>query len=334
MHACLYECSPEGRGRPLNTIAVVALRRLLQAVPLLLLISVVVFVLLHAAPGGPVEIYLSNPNVRPEDIARLRMSLGLDRPLPVQYLSWLSGFVRGDWGYSFADGRPVAERLLERVPATLELVATSIAIALVASVGIAVYGAARRKTVGARAVNSLALAGISLPVFWFGLVLQLVFAVALHWLPSSGRSSFGDAGFADRLRHLVLPAIVLAAVHAAAWSRYLGASVGEVMRAPFVLVARSRGVAPMPLMLRHVLRNALLPFLTVALLDAALMVSGAVVTESVFAWPGLGGLFTEALARRDYALLMAFLMVTSTAVIVLNLVADVAYRALDPRTAG
>ena len=315
-------------------MSLLALRRLLQAVPLLLLISVVVFALLHAAPGGPVEIYLSNPNVRPEDIARLRTSLGLDRPLPVQYVSWLGAFLRGDWGYSFTDGRPVVERLLERVPATLELVATSIAMALVASVGIAVYGAVRARSVGARAVNAITLAGISLPVFWFGLVLQLVFAVALHWLPSSGRSSFGDGGMVDRLRHLLLPAIVLAAVHAAAWSRYLRASIGEVLRAPFVLVARSRGVAPAPLLLRHVLRNALLPFLTVALLDAALMVSGAVVTESVFAWPGLGGLFTEALARRDYALLMAFLMVTSTAVIVLNLVADVAYRALDPRTAA
>ena len=307
-------------------------RRLAQAVPLLLVVSVLVFALLHAAPGGPLDVYLGSPNVRPEDVARLKRAMGLDQPLPVQYVAWLAAFVRGDWGYSFVDGRPVITRLLERVPATLELMVTSIAIALVVSVGVAVLRATRGGTRVARLADALSIAGISLPVFWLGLVLQLVFAVSLRWLPSSGRATLPGAGSGDALSHLILPAAVLAAVHAAAWSRYLGASLAGALRAPFVRAARSRGVPPRGILWRHAMRNALLPFVTVVLLDSALMVSGAVVTESVFAWPGLGGLFSDALARRDYAVLMAFLMASSAAIVALNLVADLSYEVLDPRT--
>lgn len=306
------------------------LRRILQAVPLLLLISILVFALIHLAPGGPLAIYLENPNVTPADLERLRRSLGLDRPLPVQYLSWLAGFVTGDWGFSFSDGRPVLTRILERLPATLELVTASLVVALLITLPAGVMAAVRRRSALDRAIVTLTVAGISLPAFWFGLLLQLVFAVWLGWLPSSGRTSLLSSGFGDRLQHLVLPATVLALLHAAAWTRYLRSAMGQVLSQRFVLAARGRGL-PERRVRYHALRNALLPFATVVLLDAAIMVSGAVVTESVFAWPGLGGLFTEALARRDYTVLMAFLMLSSTAVVVLNLVADLSYRLLDPR---
>jgi peptide/nickel transport system permease protein len=307
------------------------LRRLLGAIVLLLVVSVLVFALIHAAPGGPLTLYLENPNVRPEDIVRLKKALGLDRSLAAQYVSWLRGFVIGEWGYSFSDGRPVIERLAERVPATLELMTVSLVMAGLAAVPAGVISAVRRGRTVDRVTTTLSLAGISLPVFWFGLVLQLVFAVALGWLPSSGRSSILGGGIADHLRHLILPAIMLAAVHAAAWSRYIRAGMHDVLQQRFLTSVRARGVPERTVILRHALRNALLPFVTVVLLDAAIMVSGAVVTESVFAWPGLGGLFTEALARRDYTVLMAFLMISSTAVILLNLLADLTYRWLDPR---
>jgi peptide/nickel transport system permease protein len=309
----------------------IAVRRVAQAIPLLLLISILVFALIHAAPGGPLAIYLENPNVRPADIERLRRSLGLDQPLPVQYLAWLKGFVTGDWGFSFTDGRPVVARLAERLPATLELIGASLVVALLAAVPVGVLAAVRKQTRFDRLVSVVTIAGISLPAFWFGLVLQLVFAVWLGWLPSSGRRSILSSGIGDRVAHLVLPATVLAMLHAAAWTRYLRSAMGEVLAQQFILSARGRGLPERIVRYRHALRNALLPFLTVMLLDAAIMVSGAVVTESVFAWPGLGGLFTEALARRDYAVLMAFLMISSIAVIVLNLVADLSYRLLDPR---
>jgi peptide/nickel transport system permease protein len=249
----------------------------------------------------------------------------------VQYLAWLKGFVTGDWGFSFTDGRPVIDRLAERLPATLELIGASLLVALAASLPAGVATAIRRRGPLDRLVSTLTLAGISLPAFWFGLLLQLVFAVWLGWLPSSGRTSLLSSGIADRLAHLALPATVLAVLHAAAWTRYLRSAMGRVIAQRFILAARGRGIPERTLRYRHALRNALLPFVTVVLLDAAIMVSGAVVTESVFAWPGLGGLFTEALARRDYTVLMAFLMLSSFAVILLNFVADLSYRLLDPR---
>lgn len=308
------------------------LRRGAQTVPLVLLVSVLVFALLHAAPGGPLSVYLENPGVRPEDIERLRRALGLDQPLLTQYLRWLGAFARGDWGFSLSDGRPVAERMLERAPATLELAGASLAVALLAALPSGVLAAIRRGGWFDRITSVGALAGVSLPVFWFGLVLQLSIAVRLGWLPSSGRSSAFESDTIDRIRHLVLPAVVLAAVHAAAWSRYLRASMTGILSQRFILAGESRGIPHTTLIFRHALRNAAGPLLTVVLMDAALLVSGAVVTESVFAWPGLGALFTEALARRDYPVLMAFLMVTSVAVILLNLLADISHRSLDPRT--
>lgn len=302
----------------------------MQSIALLLVISLVIFALIHAAPGGPLTMYLDNPNVRPQDIERLRRAMGLDRPLAGQYVAWLGAFVRGDWGYSYADGRPVMERLFERVPATLQLVATSTIGAVLIAFAVGIASAARRGV--DRVATPLAVAGISLPVFWLGLVLQLVFANALGWLPSSGRMSFGDGGFADRLAHLVLPATVLAVAHAAGWSRYLRASLREALAMPFTRGARARGVSENRIVLHHALANALLAFATVVLLDASIMASGAVVTESVFAWPGVGSLFTEALAKRDYTVLMAFLMCASIAIVVMNVVADIAVHALDPRT--
>lgn len=316
-----------------NQIARFLARRCLQALPLLLVISVLVFFLIHAAPGGPLAIYLANPNVRPEDIERLRRALGLDRPLWVQYWSWLTAFVSGDWGYSFSDGRPALTRIAERLPATLELAAVSLAGAVMVTLPIGVASAARRGDWFDRASTALATAGISLPAFWFGLVLQIVFATGLGWLPSSGRSTPGADDFGDHIQHLVLPALVLVVVQAAAWSRYLRGSVIETLREPFIAAVRARGIPRRNVLLRHVLKNAIGPVLAVVMVDAALLVSGAVVTESVFAWPGIGSLFTEALARRDYTVLMALLMLTSTAIVVLNLVADVVHALVDPRVA-
>ena len=308
-----------------------AARRLAQAVPLLLVVSLLVFALIHAVPGGPLSLYLENPNVRPEDIERLRRAMGLDQPLAVQYLTWLAAFVRGDWGYSYADGRPVLDRMLERVPATLQLVGVSTLVAVIVSLAVGTVSAVKRNA--DRAASIATVAGLSIPVFWLGLVLQLVFSNALGWLPSSGRTSFlGNGGLGDLVAHLVMPTTVLVIAHAAGWSRYLRGSMRLALAQPFVNAARARGVNENRILLRHALKHALLPFATVVLLDASIMASGAVVTESVFAWPGVGSLFTDALAKRDYTVLMAFLMCASIAVVTLGFIADVAVHALDPRT--
>jgi peptide/nickel transport system permease protein len=306
------------------------IRRVAAAVPLLVAISAGVFGLLHLVPGGPLAVYLSNPDVRPEDLDRLRRALGLDQPVWRQYLLWLAGFLRGDWGFSYSDGRPVIDRVLERLPATVELVGAALALAALFTIPLGLVASLTRGW-PARLASLAAFAGLALPVFWFGLVLQLVFSLGLGWLPSSGRVTPGIDTLADRLLHLVLPATMLAAVHAAAWSRYLRAAVSDMRRLPFVAAARARGTGERAVLRRHILRPALLPVVTIVFLDAALMLSGTVVTESVFAWPGLGSLFTESLARRDYTVLMALLMIASMAVVVFNLIADLVYPLIDPR---
>ncbi len=297
--------------------------------PLLLLVSAIAFGLLQLVPGGPVEVYLSNPGVRPEDLDRLRRALGLDRPIWEQYVSWLAAFVRGDWGFSFSDGRPVFDRIVERLPASIELLAASMVLALSAAIPAGIVAAVTHRSVVDRSISAIAAAAVSAPTFWLGLMLQLAFAIVLGWLPSSGRAA-DDAGVA-RLQYLVMPAAVLAFGHAAAWSRYLRASLVEVLSAPFMAAASARGVGRRARVVGHALPNALPPVAAVALLDAALLVPGAVVTESVFAWPGVGSLFTEALGRRDYTVLMAVLMISSVAVVAFNLLADVLHAWLDPR---
>ncbi|HJS74925.1 MAG TPA: ABC transporter permease [Vicinamibacteria bacterium] len=302
--------------------------RLLRAIPLLLGLSILVFALIHAAPGGPLTVYLSNPNVRPEDIARLERLLGLDRPLHEQYLGWLSAFLTGDWGFSYVDGRPVLDRVLERAGGTLELMGTAFLLALTVALALGSLAALRPKSLVDSLVSGASMVGISLPTFWLGLVLQLVFAVELRLLPTAGRMAIGGEG---RLAHLVLPAVTLASFYAASWIRYIRSSLASTLSRDFVRAGRGRGINEPTLLFRHSLPNALFPLVTVLALDFALLFSGAVVTETVFAWPGMGTLLVDSVYRRDYSVLMAILMVGSAAVVLSNLAADVIYGWLDPR---
>jgi peptide/nickel transport system permease protein len=302
--------------------------RLLRAVPLLLGLSVLVFALVHAAPGGPLTVYLSNPNVRPEDVARLEKRLGLDRPLHEQYVRWLSAFAAGDWGFSYVDGRPVLERIAERAGATLELMGSAFGLALVAALVLGSLAALRPGSFADSLVSGASIVGISVPTFWLGLILQLLFAVELRLLPTAGR--MGAAG-EDRLSHLVLPAATLSSFYAASWIRYVRSSLRESISREFVRAARALGLKEVELLFRHALPNALFPLVTVLALDFALLFSGAVVTETVFAWPGMGSLLVDSVNRRDYSVLMAILMVGSVAVVVSNLAADLLYGWLDPR---
>lgn len=305
------------------------LGRLLRTIPLFLGLSLIIFALIHAAPGGPLTVYLSNPNVTSEDIARLERNLGLDRPLPVQYVSWLTAFMKGDWGYSYVDGRPVLERILERAPATLELMASAFVLALFVALLLGSLAALRPGSLVDRLVSSASIVGISIPTFWLGLILQLVFAVELRWLPTAGR--MGPVAGGDRIAYLVLPVLTLGLFYAASWIRYIRASLSETLGKNFVRAGRARGLRESGVVIGHALPSALFPLITVLALDFALLFSGAVVTETVFAWPGMGTLLLDSVYRRDYSVLMGILMTGSALIVISNLLADIAYGAADPR---
>lgn len=295
--------------------------RIIRAAPVVLLISLVVFALIHLAPGGPMTVYLTNPNVLPEDIERLEAALGLDRPLVEQYLRWLGAFVQGDWGFSYVDGRRVSERVLERIPATAQLMLSAFTLAFIGSL-LAGTLAATRAGRADQLISWTSLLGISIPTFFLGLVFQLVFAVELGWLPSAGRT---------RAWSLVLPATTLAFVYWASWTRYIRAAVQQSMGSEFIRAARARGLSAGRILSGYALPNALFPWVTVLSLDLARLVSGAIVTETIFAWPGMGSLLVDSVYRRDYSVLMAILMVGSIFVVAGNLFADVLYAYLDPR---
>ena len=306
-------------------------KRLLGMLPLLLGVSLILFGVLHLAPGGPLDVYADNPSVTTEALEQMKRAFGLDKPLPVQYVSWVSAFFQGEWGFSIRTAQPVVQEVLDRVPATLMLGGTAFVLALIVAIPLGVLSATRRYSGIDYFITLLSFLGISMPVFWLALMLQLVFAVQWHVLPSAGMQTIGDGSFLDLARHLVLPAFILAFASVAGWSRYMRASMVEVLGQDYVRTARAKGVPDRRVTYGHAFRNALIPVVTVVALDLASILSGAVITETIFAWPGLGRLFIDSMNGRDYPVLMALLMVGSFALIISNLIADLAYAVIDPR---
>lgn len=306
-------------------------KRVLGTVPLLLGISIILFAVLNLAPGGPADVYAEIPGVSQEVLDNIKTQLGLDQPLPVQYVRWLGSAVRGQWGYSIRTGRPVAKDIGQRIPATLLLGGTALTLALLAAIPLGIMSALRRYSALDYTFTFLSFVGFSMPIFWLALMLQSLFAVQFHILPSAGISSIGDGGFVDRLRHLVLPACILAVAYMASWGRFTRASMLDVLGLDYIRTARAKGLAERQITYRHALRNALVPVLTVVALDFAGVISGAVITETIFAWPGMGRLFIESMNGRDYPVLMALLMIGSFALVAINLITDVVYSLVDPR---
>ena len=306
-------------------------RRTLATIPLFLGVSVILFFVLHLAPGGPADVYADNPSVTPAALENLKRELGLDQPLPVQYVRWVSAFARGEWGFSIRSGQPVLETALERVGPTLFLGGTAFALALLTAIPLGVFSALRRYSSVDYVFTFLSFLGISMPIFWLALMLQAFFAVQLRWLPSAGLETIGDGGFLDRLRHLILPASLLAIANIASWGRFVRSSMLDVLNLDYIRTARAKGLGERVITYRHAFRNALIPVVTVIALDFAGILSGAVITETIFAWPGMGRLFIEAMNGRDYPVLMALLMIGSVALVFTNLLTDLVYSVIDPR---
>lgn len=309
-----------------------AARRLLQMVPLALGISVILFAVIQAAPGGPEGALLDSGRfVDPAVIDAYRERLGVDQPVHIQYFRWLSAALSGDLGTSFSTTRPVATMIAERLPATLELMGAAFLLATAVAVLLGTLSAVYQYSWFDHLGTGVSFVGIAMPVFWFALILQLLFGVYLGWLPIAGTETVGASSLVDHLQHLILPSIVLSLNYIAGWSRYLRSSLIGVLGADYIRTARAKGLPERRVVGVHALRNALIPMLSIIALNLSSLFSGAVITETVFAWPGIGRLFVQAMFARDYPLLMGILMLGSVMVIVFNLIADLLYGLLDPR---
>ena len=302
------------------------LRRILQSLVVVLVMSLVVFVGVNVV-GDPVHILISDEMTQAE-IDRFIQKLGLDRPLHEQYLHFLANAARGDLGNSFVHGEPALKLILDRMPATLELAFAAFLLAVIVGIPLGMYAGLKPESPASRAIMTGSILGFSLPTFWVGLMLIMVFAVMLGWLPSTGR---GDFMTWDGLRHLALPAINLALFKMALVTRLARAGTREAALQDYVKFARAKGLSPSRVVLVHVLKNILVPVVTVLGLELGGLIAFSVVTETVFAWPGMGKLLIDSIQRLDRPVVVAYLVITVLMFVVINLVVDLLYAALDPR---
>lgn len=324
-------------------------RRILQLIPVLFGVSLVVFFMVRAIPGDPAQILLGQ-QATPERVAQVREQLGLNQPVPVQYLLFLKGAVTGNLGDSITLGQPVTSVLIDRLPATAELAIAALILAVGIGVPVGVIAAVRQYSWVDRLTSVIALTGVSMPIFWLALVLVVIFTVNLGWLPFPGRLSNGVsiiritgmvipdslltlnfAGFWDGLKHLILPAVALGTIPLAVVTRMTRSSMLEVMSEDYIRTANAKGVLPRRVIFRHALRNAMLPTVTVIGLQFGLLMSGAVLTETIFGWGGIGQIALESIYRRDYAMIQGVVLYGATFFVLVNLLVDILYALLDPR---
>ncbi|MEW7314594.1 ABC transporter permease [Buttiauxella gaviniae] len=306
-------------------------RRLAQLVPMLFFISLVSFLLVKLAPGDPVQAYIT-PRMNPEDIERIRHSLGLDKPMFMQYLLWLKNVLQGDLGYSLIYHRPVLTMIAERIPATLGLMGASLILAMVLAIPLGLLAGAYKHRWLDHFLNMFAYIGISIPIFWFGILLITVFSVQLNWLPSMGMRTIGvEDSWLDVVRHGILPCIALSFYNLSNYVRYIRSNTITQLSADYVQTQLAYGATRRSILFRHVLKNVLLPVITLFGISFGELVVGAYVTESVFSWPGMGLLGIQSITSLDYPLIMAMIMLSSLMLIVGNLLADLLYRVADPR---
>ena len=316
------------------------IRRLLFSIPVLLVASILVFLVVHLTQD-PTKALALNPRIRPEDIARLKHQLGLDKNGYQQYTSWLAHFVRGDWGTSLISQKSVWVDIRQALVNSIILGLFGVGISLIIGVGIGVYSALHQYSWFDTVSTTGAFVGLSIPNFWFAVMLQIFFGVYLvRWfhlanplLPVAGITTPGSSGFdlMDRIRHLILPAMVLAVQIIAIYSRYMRASMLEVMHSDYLRTARAKGLRERRVVTRHAMRNALIPITTQLAIDIGLIASGLIITESIFQYPGMGAFFVTAMRNGDYPQILPWIMITVFFVILFNLVADIMYAILDPR---
>ena len=306
-------------------------RRLLLLVPVLVGVSIVIFMVLHLTPGDPAEVMLGSQATR-EDLERLRADLGLNEPLHVQYARWVAHVARGDLGRSLWMKRPVLNEVLGRLQATLVLTGAALVLSTAVGIVLGVASAARPNSVLDRLSAVASLFGASMPVFWLGIVLMVIFALWLGWLPASGMyAPYGGGDLRDLLAHLALPAVTLAAASVTIIARLTRSTMLDILGQDYIRTARAKGLVERGVVLRHGLKNALVPIVTVVGVQAGYLLGGAVLTETVFAWPGVGTLMVQGILARDFPLVQGCVLVVALSFVLVNLAVDLLYAWLDPR---
>ncbi|WML56014.1 ABC transporter permease [Neobacillus sp. PS2-9] len=311
------------------------IKRLLQSIPILIGISIMTFAIMQLAPGNPMQTMI-DPKISAEEIERAQENLGLNDSLPVQYFNWITQILQGNLGYTIKTGQPVGQLILERLPATLLLTGTAFIIAFVFGVPLGVYSATKRNKLPDYVLTVMSFIGISIPSFFFGLGMIFIFALKLGWLPTSGMVTIGAdyTGFAlfmDYFKHVIMPALVLALPTVAVVMRFTRSSMLEVLNQEFIRTADSKGLSKAKVYLKHALRNALIPVITIFGLSIPFLFGGAYITEHIFNWPGMGSLGIQSIVAREYPVIMALNLFTSILVMTGNLLADVMYAWADPR---
>jgi peptide/nickel transport system permease protein len=305
-------------------------KRLMQLIPVLLLVSIIVFSLIHLIPGDVVDVILGEGHDDPVVEAALRKEIGLDRPVPIQYLIWLGKVMQGDLGKSAITHKPVNRMILARFPATVLLALAAGIVAVLISIPAGIIAAYRQNTIADYLAMGISLGGISIPNFWLGIMLILFLAQFLGWLPSMGYTPLFKNPL-DALAHLIMPAITLGTAMAASLTRFTRSEMLEELRQDYVRTARAKGLRGRVVLLKHVLKNSLIPTITIIGLQIAGLLDGAVITETVFAWPGIGRLAVQAVLERDYPLIQGIVLFAAVIFVVMNLLVDITYRLLDPR---
>lgn len=305
-------------------------RRLWQTLPMLFFVSVVCFAMIKLAPGDPVLSFVT-PNMHAEDIERIRHNLGLDKPAYVQYFLWLKESVTGNLGYSLINHRPVTEQIMERLPATAGLMGVSIALAVLLAIPLGLAAGANRNRWIDKLINLIAYVGISVPLFWLAILLIYLFAIKLHWLPSMGMRTIGTNSAIDVIKHGILPCVVLAFGFLAIYVRYIRSSTIGQLKEDYVQIQYAFGSNKTAILFRHVLKHVLLPVITLLGMSMGELVAGAIITETVFSWPGIGSLGMTAVKGMDYPVIMGITLFSSMMLILGNLAADILYGIADPR---
>lgn len=307
-------------------------QRLLVSVPVLLLITIIAFLLLQAAPGDPLNSYVPPDAPLPaEQREALRRELGLDQPLYIRYFYWLSEAVQGNLGISSRNLEPVSDAIGRRIMPTLTLMGTALVIGITVGVALGIVGAVKKYSAIDNFLTIIAFLGISFPVYLLGLLGLYVFALQLGWLPSGGMTTPGDGGFTDTISHLILPSLIISIQYIASTMRYTRSAMLDVLEQDYVRTARAKGLVERVILMRHALKNALIPIITIIGSYIPGLLSGAVFIEAIYSWPGMGSLFVEGVESRDYPLIMGLILILAVIILVVNLLVDVAYSVVDPR---